>query len=234
MRLPFTPKSIHLLVCAAIVIFLYPVAAFALDPLIISEFRLRGPNGANDEFVEIYNNSDAPVTVATTDGSLGYAVAASNGVVRFIIPNGTVIPARGHYLGVNSSGYSLASYPAGNGTTATGDAAFTTDIPDNAGIALFNTSTPANFSLATAWTLSAHPVRLMPSTKKAPATQHSLRFRSTTVLLALIVRYRPPAQVYPRTPTTTPATSYSSTPMGQVPARANDSAHHHPRIYPAL
>jgi hypothetical protein len=35
-------------------------------------------------------------------------------------------------------GYSLGSYPAGNGTTATGDATYTTDIPDNAGIALFN------------------------------------------------------------------------------------------------
>ncbi len=33
----------------------------------------------------------------------------------------------------------MASYPAGNGTTATGDATYTTDIPDNAGIAIFNT-----------------------------------------------------------------------------------------------
>jgi hypothetical protein len=49
---------------------------------------------------------------------------------------------------VNSSAYSLASYPAGNGTTATGDATYTTDIPDNAGIALFNNNTPADFILA--------------------------------------------------------------------------------------
>jgi hypothetical protein len=52
------------------------------------------------------------------------------------------------YLCVNSVGYSLASYPAGNGTTATGDATYTTDIPDNAGIAIFNTSVAANFTLA--------------------------------------------------------------------------------------
>jgi hypothetical protein len=45
--------------------------------------------------------------------------------------------------------YSLASYPAGSGTTATGDATYTTDIPDNVGIALFSTATAANFSLAT-------------------------------------------------------------------------------------
>jgi hypothetical protein len=69
-------------------------------------------------------------------------------VARCVVPNGTVIPNRGHYLCVNSVGYSLASYPAGNGTTATGDATYTTDIPDNAGIAIFNTSVVANFNLA--------------------------------------------------------------------------------------
>ncbi len=116
--------------------------------LIISEFRVRGPNGANDEFVELYNNTNAAITVATTDGSAGYALVASNGVARFTVPNGTVIPARGHYLGVNSVGYSLASSPAGNGTTATGDITYATDIADNAGIALFNTATVANFTLA--------------------------------------------------------------------------------------
>lgn len=116
-------------------------------PLVISEFRVRGPNGANDEFVEIYNASDAAHTVAATDGSGGYALAASDGAIRFTIPNGTVIPARGHYLGVNSVGYSLASYPAGGGATATGDATYTSDIPDNAGLALFSTATAASFAL---------------------------------------------------------------------------------------
>src|SRR6185369_9896347 len=116
--------------------------------LVISEFRYRGPNGANDEFIEIYNNSGADHTVDALSGS-GYGVAASNGVTRCSIPNGTVIPNRGHYLCVNSVGYSLASYPAGNGTTATGDATYTTDIPDNAGIALFNNNTGgASYSLA--------------------------------------------------------------------------------------
>ena len=105
--------------------------------LVISEFRVRGPNGLNDEFIEISNNSGADHTVDALSGS-GYGIAASDGTTRCSIPNGTVIPNRGHYLCVNSIGYSLASYPAGNGTTATGDATYTTDIPDNAGIALFN------------------------------------------------------------------------------------------------
>jgi hypothetical protein len=117
--------------------------------LVISEFRVRGPNGANDEFIEIENNSGSDHTVADSGIGTGYAVAASNGVARCVIPNGTVIPNRGHYLCVNSIGYSLASYPAGNGTTATGDATYTTDIPDNAGIAIFNTSVAANFAVGT-------------------------------------------------------------------------------------
>ena len=116
--------------------------------LVISEFRVRGANGFNDEFIEIFNNSGADHTVAAASGT-GYGVAASDGVTRCSIPNGTVIPNKGHYLCVNSIGYSLASYPAGNGTTATGDATYTTDIPDNAGIALFNNNTGgASYSLA--------------------------------------------------------------------------------------
>jgi len=131
---------------AGLVLMVLGLAQVAAAQLIISEFRVRGPNGANDEFIEVYNNSGADHTVA--GGGTGYAIAASNGVARCVIPNGTVIPNRGHYLCVNSVGYSLASYPAGNGTTATGDATYTTDIPDNAGIAIFNTSVAANFTLA--------------------------------------------------------------------------------------
>ena len=123
-------------------------AAAGPGDLLISEFRLRGPGGANDEYIEIHNPTNTPITVTTLDGSAGYSLVASDGVTRFTIPNGTMIPAKGHYLGVNSVAYSLGSYPAGGGTTAIGDATYTTDIPDNAGIALFATSTPANFTLA--------------------------------------------------------------------------------------
>ena len=45
-------------------------SAFAQDttrPLIISEFRLNGTNGANDEFIEIYNNSDTTHVVDSAD-----------------------------------------------------------------------------------------------------------------------------------------------------------------------
>ncbi|HEX8162421.1 MAG TPA: hypothetical protein VF538_11145 [Pyrinomonadaceae bacterium] len=130
---------------------LVSVVPVVTPPLVISEFRLRGPAGAEDEFIEIYNTSSAPHTVQASDLTGGYAVAASDGSVRFLIPNDTTIPGHGHYLGVNSTattGYSLAAYPAGNGTTATGDATYTTDIPDNVGIALFSTGDFNSFSAA--------------------------------------------------------------------------------------
>ena len=121
--------------------------------VLISEFRLRGPGGAADEFIEIYNNSDTPIAVSVIDASSGWAIAASDGVIRFVIPNGTIIPARGHFLGVNSNAYSLSLYPSGNDgaepTTAEGDATYTTDIPDNAGVAIFRTSDTGNFSTST-------------------------------------------------------------------------------------
>jgi subtilisin-like proprotein convertase family protein len=106
----------------------------------ISEFRLRGPNpnGADNEFVEIYNASGAPHTVAASSGA-GYGVVASDGTLRCTIPNGTVIPDRGHFLCANSTGYALAGYAAA-------DATYTTDIPDNSGVALFNSTT--TFTLA--------------------------------------------------------------------------------------
>jgi subtilisin-like proprotein convertase family protein len=102
--------------------------------LVISEFRERGPAGVNDEYVEFYNKSDASITVTTSDASAGWALVSSDGVTRFVIPSGTVIPARGHYLAANSLGYSTGGY-------ATADVTWATDIPDNSGLALFNSAT---------------------------------------------------------------------------------------------
>ena len=59
-----------------------------------------------------------------------------------MIPNGTVIPARGHYLAA-SKGYSL-----GSETTTFADVVYPIDASDNSGVALFNTAYPENFTLA--------------------------------------------------------------------------------------
>jgi hypothetical protein len=111
--------------------------------LIISEFRLRGSNGASDEYIELYNNTNAGITVCTADGSSGWAVVSSEGTTRFVVPTGQVIPARAHYLAVAGS-YSLTGY----GGSTQGDISYATDIPDNSGLALFNTSNASNFTLA--------------------------------------------------------------------------------------
>lgn len=119
-----------------------PVAG--LGPIAISEFRLSGPSSENDEFIEIANNTNAPIIVTTTDGSAGWTLVGADGAARFTIPNTTVLPARGHYLGCNnngSGGYSLAAY-------ATCDATYTTSIANNTGVALFQTADPTNFTLA--------------------------------------------------------------------------------------
>jgi hypothetical protein len=99
--------------------------------LIISEFRLSGPNGADDEFIELYNTTGAPLIVQAADGSGGLGVAASDGATRCTVPNGTAIPAHGHYLCATGSA-SLGVEP---------DNVYATGIPNNAGIALFNNAT---------------------------------------------------------------------------------------------
>ena len=108
--------------------------------LLISEFRFRGPNGTNDEFVELYNNTDSTIYVGVGDGSAGWAVVGADGATRFVVPNGTAIPLRGHYLATNVT-YSLGGY-------ATSNRSYSADIADGSGIALFRSADPGNFTLA--------------------------------------------------------------------------------------
>ncbi|MGZ5436076.1 MAG: hypothetical protein ACXW3F_08350 [Pyrinomonadaceae bacterium] len=123
--------------------------------LIISEFRFSGPglpsppaaspNADEDEFIEIYNASGADHTVQASSGS-GYAIVASDGGVRCVITNGTVINNKGHFLCANSDGYSLTGYPENDPVAQ--NASYTTDIPENSGIALFDNNTGI-YTLAT-------------------------------------------------------------------------------------
>lgn len=114
--------------------------------ILISELRTSGPGGAGDDFVEIYNNSDSPHTVAATDSSAGYglfkmgAACGDTPVLIGVIPNGTVIPARGHFLIVGSA-YSLTAYSAGNLTMSS-------DIENDRNVGIFSTSALAAISSA--------------------------------------------------------------------------------------
>jgi glucose/arabinose dehydrogenase len=126
--------------------------------LLISEYRLDGPGGLRDEFVELYNNTNEAITVSTSDNSAGWALVtgrdtgAAAGVVLetyHVIPNGTVIPARGHYL-VAGNAYTLGSY--GGMNRALGDATSQSDLSgDDAqhpfrGVALFRTADANSFT----------------------------------------------------------------------------------------
>jgi hypothetical protein len=115
---------------------------------LLSEFRTSGPNGVHDGFVEIYNNTNSPLTVHATDGGSGWVLVKSGAscgatpVVVGKIPENTIIPARGHYL-FTGSAYSLGGYAAGvapGATVATGDQVLTSDLDTDTNIGLFTAS----------------------------------------------------------------------------------------------
>ncbi|PYR43178.1 MAG: hypothetical protein DMF93_03840, partial [Acidobacteria bacterium] len=101
--------------------------AGAAATVVISEIRFRGPSGGNDEFVEIYNNSDSPADISGWQ-ILGSSNTAPTGP-RATVPANVVLPGRTHYLFVNTAagGYSGA---------VPGDASYTIGVADNGGVAL--------------------------------------------------------------------------------------------------
>jgi DNA/RNA endonuclease G (NUC1) len=99
--------------------------------ILISEFRTRGPAGANDEFIELYNATNAPVDIG------GWKINRSNGSgtinTQVTITAGTMIPAHGHFLATNSAAGGYSGSVAGNQTYGTG-------ITDDGGIGVLNTA----------------------------------------------------------------------------------------------
>lgn len=79
------------------------VSAQSGPGIVISEFRFRGPAGANDEFIELYNAGPAPVNVG------GWLVRVSNNnkpptvVTRATIPVNTILNPGCFYLVANTS-----------------------------------------------------------------------------------------------------------------------------------
>jgi hypothetical protein len=95
-------------------------------PIVISELRFRGAAGANDEFVELYNNSDPPFDIS------GFLLRGSNGAgtvtTRATVPAGTSVPGHGHYLFVNAA--------AGAALVALADRTYGTGFTDDGGVAI--------------------------------------------------------------------------------------------------
>ncbi|MDQ3474235.1 MAG: Ig-like domain repeat protein [Acidobacteriota bacterium] len=120
--------------------------------VLISEVRTSGPLGVDDDFVEIYNNTNSPLVVSASDASAGlglFKMGAACGDVPVLIgtiPNGAIIPARGHYLVVGST-YSLTNY-GGTGAAAA-NLPLTTNIESDRNIALFTTTSIVNLSTET-------------------------------------------------------------------------------------
>jgi len=102
--------------------------AAASNTIVISEFRTRGPNGASDEFVELFNASSASVSIG------GWELRASNGsgtvTTRATINAGTLLNAGCHYLLTNSN-------PSGGPFSGgVGDQTYGVSITDDGGLGL--------------------------------------------------------------------------------------------------
>ncbi|HEU4324641.1 MAG TPA: lamin tail domain-containing protein [Roseiflexaceae bacterium] len=99
--------------------------------IVISEFRTRGPNGGNDEFVELFNRSAAAVNIG------GWRINGSNSTgsvsTRLTIPAGVTLGAGCRYLATNSS---TSGGPYGGAVA--GDQTYATGITDDGGIAVLD------------------------------------------------------------------------------------------------
>jgi predicted extracellular nuclease len=121
-------KHVRRALAAALLVMLSATAAQA-DDLSISQFRLRGPAGGNDEFVELFNAGTKALDLS------GYKFNASNATgtagTRLTLPSGTSIGAGCYLLLTNgaSGGYS--------GSVA-GDIKYSTGVTDDGGLAILN------------------------------------------------------------------------------------------------
>jgi uncharacterized protein (TIGR03437 family) len=102
-----------------------PIPTPSLPPLVISEFRTRGPAGASDEFIEVYNLSGNVVAA----GGLKMRGSSSGGTIttKLTLNANTMIPGHGHFLATNSAGYS---------GSVIADQTYTSGVANDGGIAL--------------------------------------------------------------------------------------------------
>ena len=89
----------------------------ALGHLVISEIRSRGTAGGNDDFVELYNPTDLPVTLDTTWKLDARNHTAGGSYGTRWTGSGKTIPSHGHFLIVGSA---YAQSPAGDETLTSG------------------------------------------------------------------------------------------------------------------
>lgn len=119
-----------LLAPLVLLLVLSPSAAASESGIVVSEFRFRGPDGGNDEFIELLNASNNAVDISgwSLQGCAGSSGNPSN---RATIPSGTTVESGDHYLFTNSNGYS---------GTVTGDTNYSTGISDSGGARIVDAS----------------------------------------------------------------------------------------------
>ncbi|MGZ5436132.1 MAG: lamin tail domain-containing protein [Pyrinomonadaceae bacterium] len=123
-----------------------PPAPLTAGEVLISEFRLSGPGGSEDDYIELYCNRDTDCDISGM--SLRGYDPVNAGDFSMTFPSETVIPARQYFLVADSRGYSLSSYGAPNIDVALSQPP-TSDPPsppfyfhDNEGLQLIGASEP--------------------------------------------------------------------------------------------
>ncbi len=126
------PAMVAWLIIAGLVVGGGPAPSVYATPgisttIVIGELRTRGPVGANDEFVELFNLSPDAIDIG------GWKIAGSNASggtsTRLTIATGTILPGGCRFLATNgsSTGYS---------GTVPGDQSYTIGFTDDGGLAL--------------------------------------------------------------------------------------------------
>jgi hypothetical protein len=107
-------------------------AANTPGTILISEVRTSGPAGLEDDFVELYNNTDSAIVVPAGGWGLFRtdATCAATPVLIATIPAASSIPARGHYL-LAGTQYSLAAI-------ASSDQIFAQPLGEDSNVGLFS------------------------------------------------------------------------------------------------
>jgi len=109
-----------------------PKSAASAGDVVISEFRFLGPEGGNDEFIELYNPKNSSITI--DDLKIWGSNNAGSTSSRTITPSGSLtLQAGQRYLLVNSS--------ASAGLLAIKDATFSTGTTEDGGIAVMDGTT---------------------------------------------------------------------------------------------
>ena len=80
----------------------------AAGEVLISEFRLSGPGGSEDDYIELYCNRNTDCDISGT--SLHSYDPTQQGDFSLTFPGQTIIPARHYLLVADSGGYTLVNY----------------------------------------------------------------------------------------------------------------------------